>query len=25
MPARFAAKIFSFIPPTGKTLPLKVI
>ena len=25
MPARFAARIFSFIPPTGRTLPRSVI
>ena len=25
IPARFAAKTFSFTPPTGKTLPRKVI
>ena len=25
IPALLAARIFSFIPPTGKTLPLKVI
>jgi hypothetical protein len=25
MPARFAARIFSLIPPTGRTLPRSVI